>query len=60
MAVPKKKTSKSKTRSRRASAWQLKAPARSICPRCSAAKVPHTVCPSCGWYRDRFVVDVNA
>ncbi len=59
MAVPKKKTSKAKTRSRRASAWQLDAPARSICPRCRAAKLPHTVCPSCGWYRDRQVLDVG-
>ncbi|MBV1892939.1 MAG: 50S ribosomal protein L32 [Ilumatobacteraceae bacterium] len=59
MAVPKKKTSKSKTRSRRASAWQLKVPARSLCPRCGNTKVPHTVCQSCGWYRDRVVVDVG-
>ncbi len=59
MAVPKKKTSKAKTRSRRASSWQLKAPARSLCPRCGNAKTPHVVCPSCGWYRDRVVVDVG-
>ncbi|HYN32081.1 MAG TPA: 50S ribosomal protein L32 [Ilumatobacteraceae bacterium] len=59
MAVPKKKTSKSKTRSRRASAWRLNVPARSLCPRCGNAKTPHTVCPSCGWYRDRVVVDVG-
>ena len=59
MAVPKKKTSKSKTRSRRASSWQLDAPPRSLCPRCGSAKLPHTVCGSCGWYRDRVVVDVG-
>jgi large subunit ribosomal protein L32 len=59
LAVPKKKTSKSKTRSRRASAWKLSAPARSVCPRCGAAKTPHTVCPSCGWYKNRVVVDVG-
>ncbi|MGA0269599.1 MAG: 50S ribosomal protein L32, partial [Ilumatobacteraceae bacterium] len=41
MAVPKKKTSKSKTRSRRASNWKLSAPARSTCPRCGSAKTPH-------------------
>ncbi|HUT22899.1 MAG TPA: 50S ribosomal protein L32 [Sumerlaeia bacterium] len=23
------------------------------CPRCSAAKMPHRVCPSCGYYKDR-------
>jgi large subunit ribosomal protein L32 len=58
MAVPKKKTSKSKTRSRRASAWKLQTPPRSICPRCGNAKTPHTVCGDCGWYRDRVVVEV--
>jgi ribosomal protein L32 len=21
---------------------------------------PHTVCPSCGWYKNRVAVDVNA
>ena len=58
MPVPKKKKSKSKSRSHRAAAWKLDAPARSVCPRCNAAKRPHTVCPSCGWYRDRVVIDV--
>lgn len=23
------------------------------CPRCSAAKMPHRICPSCGYYKDR-------
>ncbi len=59
MAVPKKKKSKSKSRSTRASAWKLEAPARSTCPRCGNAKTPHTVCPSCGWYKNRVVIDVG-
>ncbi len=58
MAVPKKKTSKSRSRSRRASNWTLKAPPRSICPRCMASKVPHTVCGECGWYHGRQAIDV--
>ncbi len=41
MAVPKKKTSKAKTRARRASNWSLSAPARSMCPQCGQVKVPH-------------------
>jgi len=60
MAVPKKKMSKAKSRMRRASAWRLDAPARSLCPRCGAAKVPHVVCNVCGWYRGRQAVDVNS
>jgi large subunit ribosomal protein L32 len=59
MAVPKKKTSKSKTRSRRSSAWRLDAPSRSVCPNCNAAKLPHVVCSNCGWYKGRYAVDVD-
>ncbi len=59
MAVPKKKTSKSKSRSRRASAWRLEAPARSLCSRCGATKVPHVVCGNCGWYAGRQAIDVE-
>ncbi|HRE02648.1 MAG TPA: 50S ribosomal protein L32 [Ilumatobacteraceae bacterium] len=59
MAVPKKKMSKMKTASRRAAAWKVAAPARSTCPRCGNAKLPHTVCPSCGWYKNRVVIDVG-
>lgn len=59
MAVPKKKTSKAKTRSRRASAWTLSAPARSVCPQCGSAKRPHVVCGACGWYGGRHAVDVG-
>ena len=59
MAVPKKKTSKAKSRSRRASNWTLSAPARSTCPQCRRTKVPHIVCPNCGWYGGRQAVDVG-
>ncbi len=59
MAVPKKKKSKSKTRSRRASNWTLSAPAKSTCPRCSEFKLPHRVCGACGWYKGRQAVDVG-
>ena len=60
MAVPKKKTSKSKSRSRRASAWTLKthrraAPARAAAP----CKLPHVVCGNCGWYHGRQAIDVD-
>jgi large subunit ribosomal protein L32 len=59
MAVPKKKTSKAKTRSRRASNWTLDIPARSVCPNCGQSKVPHLVCPNCGWYKNRQALDVS-
>ncbi len=59
MAVPKRKTSKAKSRSRRASNWALVAPPRSLCPQCRAAKLPHVVCPNCGWYHNRQAVEVD-
>jgi large subunit ribosomal protein L32 len=59
MAVPKKKTSKSKSRSRRASAWTLTTPAQSRCPQCQRAKLPHVVCPNCGWYKGRQAIEIN-
>ncbi|MGI8759404.1 MAG: 50S ribosomal protein L32 [Acidimicrobiales bacterium] len=59
MAVPKKKTSKAKSRSRRASAWTLSPPPRSVCPQCSSAKLPHVVCNTCGWYGGRQAIDVG-
>jgi len=59
MAVPKKKTSKAKTRSRRASAWRLERPSSGRCPRCDSVKRPHVVCGNCGWYGGRVAVDVD-
>lgn len=59
MAVPKKKMSKARTRNRRASAWRLERPSRSICPRCNHVKLPHTVCSSCGWYKGRQAIEVD-
>ena len=58
MAVPKKKTSKSRTRMRR-SHRALRAPGLSDCPQCGATKVPHRVCPECGHYRGRQVIQVE-
>ena len=53
-----------RSRSRRAAAPEPRpgsssAPARSTCPRCGNAKTPHIVCPSCGWYKNRVVIDVG-
>jgi large subunit ribosomal protein L32 len=59
MAVPKKKTSKMKSRSRRSANMRLTKPARSTCPRCSVAKQPHVVCWNCGWYGGRQAVEVE-
>jgi large subunit ribosomal protein L32 len=59
MAVPKKKSSKAKGRSRQAANWRLGRPARSVCPHCQTVKTPHVVCPNCGWYKGRTAVEVD-
>ncbi|RMD82867.1 MAG: 50S ribosomal protein L32 [Candidatus Dadabacteria bacterium] len=58
MAVPKRRTSKSK-RNKRRSHDALKPPSFGTCPRCGARTVPHRACPACGHYRDRQVIAVT-
>lgn len=59
MAVPKRKTSKARKRKRRAH-LALETPPSSTCARCGAEKVPHAVCESCGFYRGRDVLALDA
>lgn len=59
MAVPKRKTSRSATRSRKSANMRLDRPAHSLCPNCGSSRLPHTVCATCGWYRGRQVLDVG-
>lgn len=58
MAVPKRRTSRSNTRSRRSN-WKAALPAYSTCKRCKQAKLPHVACPTCGTYNDRQVLEVG-
>lgn len=58
MAVPKKRVSKQRKRKRRT---HYKAAGRNLraCERCGDPKVPHRVCPACGYYRNEAVVEVE-
>lgn len=53
--VPKKRTSSSR-RDKRRSHHALEAPTLSPCPRCGKKVRPHTVCQSCGYYKDLQVI----
>lgn len=57
MAVPKRKTSKSKRNMRR-SHHALSAVKSTECPNCGERMLAHHVCGSCGSYKGRQVVDV--
>ncbi|MFY9469067.1 MAG: 50S ribosomal protein L32 [Solirubrobacterales bacterium] len=59
MAVPKQKQSHSRTHKRR-SQHKAKAKHTNECPRCTAPKLSHRVCGSCGFYGGRDVVEVDA
>ena len=58
MAVPKRRTSRSRRDKRRAHD-SLSAPARSDCPQCGEPRLPHRVCGNCGFYRDKVVVETD-
>ncbi len=55
MAVPKRRSSKTRGRKRRTH-WKATAVAGMECPQCHEAKLPHRVCGNCGYYRGRQVV----
>jgi large subunit ribosomal protein L32 len=58
MAVPKKRTSKQRQRKRRTH-YVADAVATHTCQRCGDPKQPHRVCPGCGYYRGRAVLEVE-
>jgi large subunit ribosomal protein L32 len=57
MANPKRRHSKSRTRKRRAHDY-LTPPSLSVCGHCGAQVLPHRVCPACGYYKGRKVLEV--
>ena len=59
MAVPKRKISKSKRDMRRASAQVLTKATVIECPQCHEPKLPHRVCKSCGYYKNKEVISVE-
>ncbi len=59
MAVPKRKTSKSRRDTRRAN-WKLSAPGITECPRCHRPKLSHHVCKACGYYDGQKILEVEA
>jgi large subunit ribosomal protein L32 len=60
MAVPKTKHSKSRKNMRRSNVWRIDPPALSTCVDCGELKMPHRVCASCGKYKGRQVIQVEA
>ncbi|HEY8436544.1 MAG TPA: 50S ribosomal protein L32 [Haloplasmataceae bacterium] len=57
MAVPKRRTSKAR-RDKRRTHYKLEAPGLVQCPNCGEYIKPHRVCPECGHYKGREVIEV--
>jgi large subunit ribosomal protein L32 len=55
VAVPKRRKSRSNTRSRRAQ-WKATLPMLVACQNCREPHLPHTACPNCGTYNRRQVL----
>jgi len=58
MAVPKKRHSKSKVGRRRMHIF-LKEPSLIKCENCGKMKLPHAVCPFCGYYKGKEVLKIE-
>lgn len=56
-AVPNKKLTRARKGRRLNSAYKLKPVHAASCPRCRSAKLPHAMCPQCGYYRGRPVLE---
>ncbi|HAC17800.1 MAG TPA: 50S ribosomal protein L32 [Dehalococcoidia bacterium] len=57
--LPKKKHSKKRKAGRSAHHF-LKRMAISTCPQCRSVRLPHRVCPNCGYYNGREVVPTDS
>ncbi|MFN0119175.1 MAG: 50S ribosomal protein L32 [Blastocatellia bacterium] len=57
MPNPKRRHSKSRSRMRRAHD-ALKPAQLTACSNCQNLRLPHRVCPHCGYYKDRFIQGV--
>ncbi|HEY0004598.1 MAG TPA: 50S ribosomal protein L32 [Pyrinomonadaceae bacterium] len=58
MPNPKRRHSKARTRKRRAHD-ALRAPQTTPCPNCQEPRMQHRMCPKCGYYKDRIVMQVG-
>ena len=56
MAVPKRRHSSTRGKKRRTH-WKLHSPGLHSCSHCGSPKLPHRVCPGCGYYKDRLVIE---
>jgi large subunit ribosomal protein L32 len=57
MANPTSKHTRSRRDKRRAN-WKISLPNITLCPECQEPKLPHRICPSCGSYNGKKILEV--
>ena len=58
MALPKRRWSKTRTRKGRTNK-KLKITPLNVCPQCKQPKLSHRICPVCGYYKGRQVIEIK-
>jgi len=58
MALPKRRFSRSRTLKKRTHK-RLDKSNLSICPHCKSQKVSHLICPVCGYYKGKQVIEIK-
>lgn len=59
MPLPKRKHSRARRDKRRSANSKLYASNLGICPQCKKLRLPHRVCPHCGYYKGKPVVIIE-
>jgi len=58
VALPKRRHSKTRGRKRRTH-WKVKSTNLAPCPQCKEPKSVHRVCPVCGYYKGKQVIEIK-
>lgn len=58
MPLPKRRFSRARTLKKRTHK-HYKLGALTVCTQCKSRKVPHQVCPTCGYYRGKKVLEIK-
>ena len=58
MALPKRRISRTRGKKRRTN-WKISITGLAKCGNCGEYIIPHTVCPYCGYYRDKIVKSIE-
>jgi len=57
MAHPKRQHSHQRTNKRR-SQWKIKLPSMGPCSQCKKPVLSHRVCPFCGYYKGKMIIEI--